>query len=53
MPGVRFGHAATIVEGDKGSARNKRETFLKSGIHVADKFSDIVTILKKLGVNHD
>ena len=53
MPGVRFGHAATIVEGDKGSARNKRETFLKAGIHVADNFSDIVTILKKLGVNHD
>ena len=51
MPGVRFGHAATIVEGDKGSARGKRETFLKAGIHVADKFSDIVIILKKLGVD--
>ena len=53
MPGVRFGHAATIVEGDKGSARSKRETFLKAGIHVADKFSDIVIILKKLGVDGD
>jgi succinyl-CoA synthetase alpha subunit len=50
MPGVRFGHAATIVEGDKGSARSKRELFKKAGIHVADKFSDIVTILKVLGV---
>lgn len=48
MPGVRFGHAATIVEGDKGSARIKRETFLKAGIHVADKFSDIVPILKRI-----
>jgi succinyl-CoA synthetase alpha subunit len=53
MPGVRFGHAATIVEGDKGSARGKREAFLKAGIHVADKFSDIVIILKKLGVDDD
>ncbi|MBT3258233.1 MAG: succinate--CoA ligase subunit alpha [Deltaproteobacteria bacterium] len=53
MPGVRFGHAATIVEGDKGSARSKRETFLKSGIHVADKFSDIVNILRKLGVDSE
>lgn len=46
MPGVRFGHAATIVEGDKGSARSKREVFKEAGIHVADKFSDVVTILK-------
>jgi len=53
LAGVRFGHAATIVEGDKGSARIKRETFLKAGIHVADKFSDIVIILKKLGVDGD
>ena len=53
MPGVRFGHAATIVEGDKGSARGKREAFLKAGIHVADKFSDIVVILKKLGVDRE
>lgn len=53
MPGVRFGHAATIVEGDKGSACSKRETFIKAGIHVADKFSDIVTILKDLGVRCD
>lgn len=53
MPGVRFGHAATIVEGDKGSARSKRETFIKAGIHVADKFSDIVTILKDLRVHCD
>jgi succinyl-CoA synthetase alpha subunit len=50
MPGVRFGHAATIVEGDKGSASKKRERFKKAGIHVADKFSDIVTILKEQGV---
>jgi succinyl-CoA synthetase alpha subunit len=48
MPGVRFGHAATIVEGDRGSARNKREAFLKAGIRVADNFSDIITHLKQV-----
>jgi succinyl-CoA synthetase alpha subunit len=53
MPGVRFGHAATIVEGDKGSARSKRASFEKAGIHVADKFSNIVTILKDLGITGD
>jgi succinyl-CoA synthetase alpha subunit len=47
MPGVRFGHAATIVEGDKGTSRGKIESFKKAGIHVAESFSDIVTLLKK------
>ncbi|MGM0682555.1 MAG: succinate--CoA ligase subunit alpha, partial [Thermodesulfobacteriota bacterium] len=41
MPGVRFGHAATIVEGDRGSARGKISRLRKAGIHVADSFSDI------------
>jgi len=47
MPGVRFGHAATIVEGEKGTARGKIESFRKAGIHVAESFSDIVPILRK------
>ena len=46
MPGVRFGHAATIVEGDKGTAKGKIESFKKAGIHVAESFSDIVKILR-------
>jgi succinyl-CoA synthetase alpha subunit len=50
MPGVRFGHAATIVEGDRGSTRSKRAAFERAGIHVAEKFSDIVTILKDQGM---
>jgi succinyl-CoA synthetase alpha subunit len=45
MPGVRFGHAATIVEGEKGSAAGKIEAFRTSGIHVAEAFSEIVPIL--------
>jgi len=47
MPGVRFGHAATIVEGNRGTARGKVEHFEKAGIRVADSFSDIVTILRE------
>lgn len=47
MPGVRFGHAATIVEGNRGTARGKVERFEKAGIRVADSFSDIVTILRE------
>lgn len=50
MPGVRFGHAATIVEGDRGSTRSKRAAFERAGIHVAEKFSDIITILKDQGM---
>ena len=47
MPGVRFGHAATIVEGNRGSAGGKIAMFRKAGIQVADSFSDIVSILRE------
>lgn len=47
IPGVRFGHAATIVEGDKGTAKGKVESFKKAGIRVAESFSDIVSMLKE------
>ncbi|MEJ2728903.1 MAG: CoA-binding protein [Deltaproteobacteria bacterium] len=47
MPGIRFGHAATIVEGDRGTARSKISMFNKAGIRVADSFSDIVRIAKE------
>lgn len=46
MPGVRFGHAATIVEGTRGTAAGKVERFQKAGIHVAEGLNDIVSILK-------
>lgn len=48
IPGVRFGHAATIVEGKKGTAAGKIEQFKKAGIHVAEGLDDIVSILKAL-----
>jgi succinyl-CoA synthetase alpha subunit len=47
MPGVRFGHAGAIVEGDRGSTRGKIEKFHRAGIQVADKFSDIVKLVKE------
>jgi len=47
IPGVRFGHAATIVEGGKGTTKGKIAMFQKAGIRVAESFSDIVTIVKK------
>jgi len=47
MPGVRCGHAATIVEGDRGTAKGKIEGLKRAGIMVAESFSDIVPILKE------
>ena len=47
MPGVRFGHAATIVEGDRGTAKGKIEGLKRARIMVAESFSDIVPILKE------
>jgi succinyl-CoA synthetase alpha subunit len=46
MPGIRFGHAATIVEGKKGTTAGKIEQFHEAGIHVAEGLNDIVSILK-------
>jgi succinyl-CoA synthetase alpha subunit len=47
MPGIRFGHAATIVEGDTGTTKGKIAMFRKAGIRVAQNFSDIVGITKE------
>lgn len=47
MPGVRFGHAATIVEGDRGSTKSKIAMFNHAGIRVAESFSDIAHIAKE------
>jgi len=47
MPGIRFGHAATIVEGERGTTRGKIAAFEKAGINVAESFSEIALITKK------
>jgi len=43
LEGVRFGHAAVIVEGGRGSVRGKAEALRKAGVFVADSFSEILT----------
>jgi len=42
MQGVRFGHAAVIVEGDRGSVRGKTKALRDVGVFVADRFDDIL-----------
>ncbi len=42
LEGVRFGHAAVIVEGERGSVRGKTAALCEAGVFVADKFDDIL-----------
>lgn len=42
LEGVRFGHAAVIVEGNRGSVRGKTAALREAGVFVADKFDDIL-----------
>jgi succinyl-CoA synthetase alpha subunit len=45
MSGVRFGHAAVMVEGDRGTTKGKIQAFREAGIHVAEDFSAIPQLL--------
>jgi succinyl-CoA synthetase alpha subunit len=47
MPGVRFGHAAAIVEGERGSPREKIARLRKAGALVAEEFSEIPELVKR------
>lgn len=47
MPGVRFGHAAVIVEGEAGSTRVKVERLKQVGVLVAEEFSEIASLVKQ------
>ena len=42
LEGVRFGHAAVIVEGGRGSVRGKAEALRGAGVFVAETFDEIV-----------
>ena len=42
LEGVRFGHAAVIVEAGRGSVRGKAAALRGAGVFVADRFDDIV-----------
>ena len=43
MEGVRFGHAAVIVEGGRGSVRGKTAALRAAGVFVAESFEEILT----------
>jgi succinyl-CoA synthetase alpha subunit len=47
MPGVRFGHAAAMVEGDRGSTRGKIAALREAGVLVAEQFAEIVDLVKQ------
>lgn len=47
MEGMRFGHAAVMVEGGKGSTRGKIRAFQEAGILVADHFSEIPRLIRE------
>jgi succinyl-CoA synthetase alpha subunit len=47
MPGVRFGHAAAMVEGDRGSTRGKIAALRGAGVLVAEQFAEIAELVKR------
>jgi len=50
MPGMRFGHAGTIVEGKADTTAEKIERMRAAGIGVAERIEDIPALVKeKLG----
>jgi succinyl-CoA synthetase alpha subunit len=46
LEGVRFGHAAVIVEGGRGSVRGKAAVLCDAGVFVAEAFDDILAGLE-------
>jgi len=50
MPGMRFGHAGTIVEGKADTTADKIERMRQSGIEVAERIEEIPALIQqKLG----
>jgi succinyl-CoA synthetase alpha subunit len=45
-PGKRMGHAGAIINGKQGTAQSKIEEFLRAGVKIADKPSDVATLVK-------
>jgi succinyl-CoA synthetase alpha subunit len=42
LEGVRFGHAAVIVEEGRGSVQGKKKALREAGVFVAERFDDIL-----------
>ncbi len=47
MPGMRFGHAGTIVEGKADTTAEKIERLREAGIAVAERIEDIPVLVKE------
>jgi succinyl-CoA synthetase alpha subunit len=47
MPGMRFGHAGTIVEGKADTAAEKLLRLQEAGISVAEEISQIPDLVRK------
>jgi len=47
MPGMRFGHAGTIVEGKADTTADKIERMQKAGISVAERIEEIPTLIQE------
>ena len=47
MPGMRFGHAGTIVEGKADTATEKIANLAEAGITVAEKIGDIPRLMQE------
>jgi succinyl-CoA synthetase alpha subunit len=47
MPGMRFGHAGTIVEGKADTTADKIERMQAAGISVAERIEDIPALVKE------
>ena len=51
MPeGTIFGHAGAIIEGGKGRPSTKVKLLRQAGVHVVDRYDDIVTTLRGLNL---
>jgi succinyl-CoA synthetase alpha subunit len=47
MPGQRFGHAAVIVEGGRGSVAGKIDAFRRAGVRVAEHLSEVPSLISQ------
>ena len=45
LEGIRFGHAAVLVEGGRGSVRGKEEALRKAGVVVATSFEELCDVV--------